>query len=114
MPDTAGTPTTMTMTGMATTTTGAGPGATPSTTATQPNIGATTDPTATRDATTTADPNARAPVPIELSGGSAIPTMGAKGKDMPECMAAWDDKTHITKVRWREICARTLNDPAHL
>jgi len=38
--------------------------------------------------------------------------MGAKGKDMPECMAA--DKTHITKVRWREICARTLNDPAHL
>jgi hypothetical protein len=40
--------------------------------------------------------------------------MGAKGKDMPECMAAWDDKTHITKVRWREICARTLNDSAHL
>ena len=113
MPDTAGTPTTMTTTGMATTTTGAGPGATPSTTATQPNIGAT-DPTATRDATTTADPNARAPVPIESSGGSAIPTMGAKGKDMPECMAAWDDKTHITKVRWCEICARTLNDPAHL
>jgi hypothetical protein len=33
---------------------------------------------------------------------------------MPECMAAWDSKTHISKVRWREICARTINDPTHL
>ena len=52
--------------------------------------------------------------PIETSGGSASPTMGANGKDMPECMSAWDNKTHISKVRWREICSRTINDPTHL
>jgi len=33
---------------------------------------------------------------------------------MPECMAAWDSTTHIGKVRWRQICVRTLADPAHL
>jgi hypothetical protein len=60
------------------------------------------------------EPNARAPVPIQTSGGSAGPTKGAKGKDMPECMSAWDNKSHISKVRWREICQHPLNDPAHL
>ena len=25
-------------------------------------------------------------------------------------MATWDKGTHITKVRWREICARTLRE----
>ncbi|MFM9846119.1 MAG: hypothetical protein ACKVP3_03055 [Hyphomicrobiaceae bacterium] len=29
---------------------------------------------------------------------------------MASCMATWDKGTHITKVRWREICARTLKD----
>jgi len=66
-------------------------------TAAQPNIGAITDPTATRDATS-ADPNARAPVPVETSGGTAAPVSpGATGKDMPECMAAWDDKTQSAR-----------------
>ncbi len=61
---------------------------------------------------TTADPNARAPLPIESSGGTAASVSpGATGRDMPECMAAWDDKTHISKVRWREICAAPLTEP---
>ena len=46
---------------------------------------------------------------IATSGGSSI-TGGATGKDMPGCMAAWEKATHITKTKWREICARTLND----
>jgi hypothetical protein len=46
---------------------------------------------------------------IATSGGSAI--TGASGGDMPTCMAAWDTATHITKPRWREICARTLIEP---
>jgi hypothetical protein len=84
------------------------------TSATIPNSTAATilDPTATRDPTTSSEPNAHAPVPIETSGGTS--SMGATGKDMPDCMSAWDNKTHISKVRWREICQRTLNDPAHL
>ena len=111
-----GTMTTVTGTGTSTTTptgvvTGSG-----ATSATIPNSTSATilDPTATRDTTASSGPNARAPVPIETSGGSASPTMGANGKDMPECMSAWDNKTHISKVRWHEICQRTLNDPAHL
>jgi hypothetical protein len=39
-------------------------------------------------------------------GGTAV--LGATGRDMAECMAAWDRKTHITKLRWREICESTL------
>ena len=35
---------------------------------------------------------------IATSGGSAL-TGGATGKNMPECMAAWDKATHITKSR---------------
>jgi hypothetical protein len=46
---------------------------------------------------------------IAASGGTAI--TGAIGKNMPECMAAWDKATHITKPRWHEICARTLIEP---
>jgi hypothetical protein len=42
-------------------------------------------------------------------GGKA--RLGATGHTMPTCMAAWDAKTHITRARWREICARTLVDP---
>jgi hypothetical protein len=26
-------------------------------------------------------------------------------------MAAWDKATHITKTRWRQICAVTLTEP---
>jgi hypothetical protein len=41
---------------------------------------------------------------------SATASLGAMGRDMPECMAAWDNRTHITKSRWREICKRSLAD----
>jgi hypothetical protein len=44
---------------------------------------------------------------IATSGGSSI-TGGATGRNMPECVAAWDKATHITKTKWREVCARTL------
>jgi hypothetical protein len=45
------------------------------------------------------------------SGGTARPDPGATGRNMTECMSAWDSKTHIAKPRWREICARTLTEP---
>ena len=45
------------------------------------------------------------------SGGTARPDPGATGRNMTECMSAWDLKTHITKPRWRDICARTLTEP---
>jgi len=41
-------------------------------------------------------------------GGTAV--LGATGRDMDECMAAWDSKTHVSKARWREICDATLSD----
>jgi hypothetical protein len=43
------------------------------------------------------------------NAGTAVP--GAVGRDMDECMAAWDTKAHITKARWRQICAETLVEP---
>ncbi len=45
---------------------------------------------------------------IATSGGSSLKEGGATGRNMPECMGAWDKDTHITKTKWREICARTL------
>ena len=41
---------------------------------------------------------------------SGTASLGAMGRDMPECMAAWDSRTHITKSRWKEICKRSLAD----
>jgi hypothetical protein len=46
---------------------------------------------------------------IATSGGTS--RQGATGKNMPTCMAAWATATHITKTRWKEICARTLTEP---
>lgn len=45
-----------------------------------------------------------------LTGGGSSRREGAAGHDMRTCMATWDKGTHITKVRWREICARTLRE----
>jgi hypothetical protein len=55
------------------------------------------------------DSNTRAPVETGTRGGKS--RAGATGHTMPTCMGAWDPKTHITRPRWREICARTLIDP---
>jgi len=46
---------------------------------------------------------------IATTGGSSI-TGGATGRNIPECMEAWDKATHITKTKWREVCARTLTE----
>ena len=43
------------------------------------------------------------------NAGTAV--LGAVGRDMDECMAAWDTKAHIPKARWRQICAETLVEP---
>ena len=63
-------------------------------------------------------PNAGAgglPLTATNSGAIAAPSgmavLGATGRDMSECMAAWETKTHITKSRWREICEQTLVEP---
>jgi hypothetical protein len=63
-------------------------------------------------------PNAGAgglPLTATNSGAIAAPSgtavLGATGRDMSECMAAWETKIHITKSRWREICAQTLVEP---
>ena len=44
----------------------------------------------------------------EPSAGSA--REGATGSSMENCMAAWDEKTHMSQDRWRETCARTLDE----
>jgi hypothetical protein len=49
--------------------------------------------------------------PGTTSAPGTTASTGATGRNMPECMSAWDPKTHITKSRWREICARTLTEP---
>jgi hypothetical protein len=45
-----------------------------------------------------------------LTCGGTSRREGAAGHDLASCMATWDKGTHITKARWREICARTLRD----
>ena len=47
---------------------------------------------------------------IATSGGSSITGGGAAGRTLPECIAAWDKPTHMTKTLWREVCARTLKE----
>ena len=44
------------------------------------------------------------------TAGGSSITGGATGRNMPECMGAWDKATHITQTKWREICARTLTE----
>jgi hypothetical protein len=56
------------------------------------------------DASTSGDPS-------RLSGGGSRNRAGARGADMAECEAAWDEKTHMSKDKWRETCSRTLTDP---
>jgi hypothetical protein len=53
--------------------------------------------------------NSRTPAGAAGSGGR--PVMGARGNTLEECMATWDAETHVSKPRWREICARTLKEP---
>ena len=59
-----------------------------------------------------ADPNrSTSGDPNRLAGGGQSNRQGATGANMQDCEAAWDEKTHMTKAKWRETCARTLTDP---
>ena len=64
---------------------------------------------------TSTSSGAPAPAAATSTSGAIAPpsgtaSLGAMGRDMPECMAAWDNRTHITKSRWKEICKRSLAD----
>jgi hypothetical protein len=41
---------------------------------------------------------------------SSAETPEAWQQRLEECMASWDNKTHITKDDWRKICVRELSD----
>jgi hypothetical protein len=41
---------------------------------------------------------------------SSAETPEAWQQRLEECMASWDNKTHITKDDWRKICIRELDD----
>jgi hypothetical protein len=63
----------------------------------------------------TADPNRGSTDtsgdPNRLAGGGRANREGAAGANMQDCEAAWDEKTHMSKEKWRETCSRTLTDP---
>ncbi len=68
-----------------------------------PGLPNTADPNRGSDRTS-GDPN-------RLAGGGRANRQGASGANMEDCEAAWDEKTHMTKDKWRETCRRTLTDP---
>jgi hypothetical protein len=73
--------------------------------------GSATDP-ATPGLPNQADPNrSTSGDPNRLAGGGRSNREGATGANMQECEAAWDEKTHMSKAKWRETCARTLTEP---
>jgi hypothetical protein len=46
---------------------------------------------------------------MALSPGASPSTPGGGGDTLADCMGMWDAGTHMSKVEWREACARTLN-----
>jgi hypothetical protein len=38
---------------------------------------------------------------------SSTTDTGAYGKNVDECMSAWDANTHMSKDDWRKTCERT-------
>jgi hypothetical protein len=46
--------------------------------------------------------------PAAADAGSATPTV-SRNEKLDQCMATWDEGTHITKSKWREICLRQLD-----
>ena len=59
-----------------------------------------------------ADPNrSTSGDPNRLAGGGRSNREGARGANMQDCEAAWDEETHMSKAKWRETCARTLTQP---
>jgi hypothetical protein len=43
-----------------------------------------------------------------VAGGGGSPRKNASGQTLEECMAAWDEATHMSQSKWRETCERTL------
>ena len=73
----------------------------------QPNTGANGVPLT---ATSSGAPTTGIPSAAPTTGIGTTAVLGASGRDMDECLAAWDSKTHISKSRWRQICKSTLAD----
>lgn len=73
----------------------------------QPNTGANGVPLT---ATSSGAPTTGIPSAAPTTGIGTTAVLGASGRDMNECMAAWDSKTHISKSRWRQLCKSTLAD----
>jgi hypothetical protein len=46
--------------------------------------------------------------PATADTGSQASTI-SKNEKLDQCMATWDEGTHITKSKWREICLRQLD-----
>jgi hypothetical protein len=46
---------------------------------------------------------------MALSPGASPSMPGGGGDTLADCMDMWDAGTHMSKVEWREACARTLN-----
>jgi hypothetical protein len=89
----------------------AGVGADRSSTSNVGSDSAATDP-ATPGLPNQADPNrSTSGDPNRLAGGGRSNREGATGANMQDCEAAWDEKTHMSKAKWRETCARTLTEP---
>jgi hypothetical protein len=82
----------------------------PATSTRAPTLGTGTSGAIGTPATTTT-PGTTTASGAATSSSSTASSGGATGRNMPECMSAWDKATHISKPRWREICARTLTEP---
>jgi hypothetical protein len=46
--------------------------------------------------------------PADTDAGSPTATI-SRNEKLDQCMATWDEGTHITKSKWREICLRQLD-----
>jgi hypothetical protein len=71
-----------------------------------------------RDASTLPEPAARKgtrnyrpdgsePAATDAAGTQA--STASKSEKLDQCMDTWDEGTHITKSKWREICIRQLD-----
>jgi hypothetical protein len=78
---------------------------------TRPGRRAATDP-ATPGLPNQADSNrATSGDPTRLAGGGRSNRAGARGANLADCEAAWDEETHMSRAKWRETCQRTLTEP---
>ncbi len=48
---------------------------------------------------------------VETTVGEVKTLSGTTRDPMTMCLKAWQDTTHISRAKWREICVRTLAKP---